>query len=119
MFCVVLMNRELPDSFAMLADPLPHGVLVLLRHRLYGETFNRWNIPEWYLCLGNRIVRDRIRKVVGRPLCCSFQRLFHVVAKVSGIFQQSASRVLEVAHSMNIFNLNCQANLGLNAESWT
>ena len=73
MFCVVLTNRELPDSFAMLAGPLPHGVLVLLRHRLYGETFNRWNIPEWYLCLGNRIVQDRIRKVVGRPLCCSFQ----------------------------------------------
>ena len=58
-------------------------------------------------------------EVVGRPFCCSFERLFHVIAKVPGIFLQGTSRVLEVADSVHIFNLSCQANLWLNGESWT
>ena len=59
-------------------------------------------------------------EVVGRPLCCSFQSLFHVVAKVAGVFQQSTSRVLEVADSVHIFNLigkqtsGLMENVGLN-----
>ena len=32
MFGVVLTNRELSDCFAMLAGPLAHVILVLLRH---------------------------------------------------------------------------------------
>ena len=35
MFGVVLTNRELSDGFAMLAGPLAHVILVLLRHITY------------------------------------------------------------------------------------
>ena len=119
MFGVVLTNRELSAGFAMLAGPLAHVILVLLRHITYRKTLYLWDISWGYLCLGNPIVRVSMSEVVGRPLCCSFQSLFHVVAKVPGVFQQSTSRVLEVADSVHIFNLNCQANLWLNGECWT
>lgn len=98
----VLTSRELSDGFAMLAGPLAHVILVLLRHSTYGKTLYLWDIAQGYLCLGNRIVRVSKSEVVGRPLYCSFQRLFHVVAKVPGIFQQSTSRVLEVASGIRL-----------------
>jgi hypothetical protein len=98
----VLTSRELSDGFAMLAGPLAHVILVLLRHSTYGKTLYLWDIAQGYLCLGNQTVRVSKSEVAGRPLYYSFQRLFHVVAKVPGIFQQSTSQVLEVASGIRL-----------------
>jgi len=40
MLGVVLMNRELSDSFAMLAGLLTHAILVLIRHSKYSKTLS-------------------------------------------------------------------------------
>ena len=57
MFGVVLTNRELSHGFAMLAGPLAHVIVVLVRHITYRKTLYLWDISYGYLCLGNRMVR--------------------------------------------------------------